>query len=234
MNKKTSILTIEQYNNIIETMIEGFCGSRPNKTVAIVLMIIADTGEKLCDILNLKYDDISVQSKLQNETKALLNEYVSNSCRANEVIFPITARAVQKRLKIVCDYLGYNSIGIHSFKEFSHLNANISSIIGFSKEETSCYNTDIAGVYSIRCKKNGRIYIGESENIEIRWCQHKMNLKYHTHHSKLLQDDYDKYGGDAFIWSVLGEYNNEQERKAAEKNYIYALGTIKYGYNTKA
>ena len=35
----------------------------------------------------------------------------------HEQIFPITERAVQKQLKIVCDYLGYDNISTHSFRK---------------------------------------------------------------------------------------------------------------------
>lgn len=234
VNKKTKSLTITEYTNIIETMIEGFCGCRPNKRAAIILMIIADTGEKLSEVLNLRYNDLSIKNQLSNETKILLDEYICNFDETNELIFSITERAVQKQLKIVCDYLNYDSIGIHSFKEFNRLTDNVFNVIGLPKGNSSYCNTNVSGIYSIRCKKNGRIYIGESENIEIRWCQHKTNLRYHTHHSKLLQEDYDKYGLDAFVWSVLCECKNIKERKSIEKNYINALGTIRYGYNSVA
>ena len=33
-------------------------------------------------------------------------------------IFPITERAVQKQLKIVCDWLGYTGVSTHSFRKF--------------------------------------------------------------------------------------------------------------------
>ena len=33
-------------------------------------------------------------------------------------IFPITERAAQKQLKLVCDYLGYTGISTHSFRKF--------------------------------------------------------------------------------------------------------------------
>ena len=33
-------------------------------------------------------------------------------------MFPITERQVQKQLAIVCDYLGYEGIGTHSFRKW--------------------------------------------------------------------------------------------------------------------
>ena len=37
---------------------------------------------------------------------------------AESIIFPLTERAVQKHLKLVCDYLGYQGISTHSFRKF--------------------------------------------------------------------------------------------------------------------
>ena len=38
--------------------------------------------------------------------------------KRNEIIFPITERAVQKQLKIVTDWLELDSISTHSFRKF--------------------------------------------------------------------------------------------------------------------
>ena len=35
-----------------------------------------------------------------------------------DLIFPITERAVQKHLALVCDYLGYERISTHSFRKW--------------------------------------------------------------------------------------------------------------------
>ena len=249
MNKKSNQLTIEQYNNIIEVMIRGFCGSRPNKKIALVLMLIADTGEKLCNVLNLRFNNILFQEKtfvyfddkkyeISKETEFFLKEYTKtflnkhNKFLENDnILFSFSARSIQKRLKIVCDYLDYTNITIYSFKNFHCKKDNALSLMGLLNEEKQTNNTNISGVYSIRCKKNGRIYIGESKNIEARWCQHKLDLRYQRHCNKLLQQDYNKYGYDGFVWSVLGEYKKEKERKAAELNYIHALGSAEHGYN---
>ena len=46
-------------------------------------------------------------------------------------MFPITERAVQKQLHIVCDYLGYEGISTHSFRKWyatEIYNANVFDI----------------------------------------------------------------------------------------------------------
>ena len=53
----------------------------------------------------------------------VIAQYVENYCLRNgidreDLIFPITERAVQKQLAIVCDYLGFEGISTHSFRKW--------------------------------------------------------------------------------------------------------------------
>ena len=53
----------------------------------------------------------------------VIQQYIENYClrngiRRTERIFPITERAIQKQLAIVCDYLGYADISTHSFRKW--------------------------------------------------------------------------------------------------------------------
>ncbi|MBZ9618266.1 site-specific integrase [Clostridium estertheticum] len=43
---------------------------------------------------------------------------LENSIRASTIIFDITERAIQKQLKLACDYLGYGNISTHSFRKY--------------------------------------------------------------------------------------------------------------------
>ena len=43
---------------------------------------------------------------------------LENNIKATAKIFDITERAVQKQLKIVCDYLGYDAISTHSLRKY--------------------------------------------------------------------------------------------------------------------
>jgi hypothetical protein len=62
-----------------------------------------------------------------------------------------------------------------------------------------------ACVYQIVNSVNNKIYIGETTRGELRWKQHKKNLRgnYHTNHK--LQADFNKFGEDAFKWSIIKE-----------------------------
>ena len=53
----------------------------------------------------------------------MIQQYIENYCLRNSIgkkdlIFPISERMVQKQLKIVCDYLGYEGISTHSFRKW--------------------------------------------------------------------------------------------------------------------
>ena len=58
MNKKTVALTTEQYKEIIQTMREGGCGFRGNNRIATALVLEANLGIRISDILNLRLSDI--------------------------------------------------------------------------------------------------------------------------------------------------------------------------------
>ena len=137
MNKKTAALTKRQYEDIIRTLKEGGTNFRPNERVAAALTLEANLGVRISDILKLRLDDFKQSGerffldiveqktgKKRNFTvPAELYRYVKLYCLENgiapgERIFPITERAVQKQLKIVCDYCEYENISTHSFRKF--------------------------------------------------------------------------------------------------------------------
>ena len=137
MNRKTIALTTDQYKEIIQTMKEGFCGCRPNERIATALVLEGNLGLRISDILSLRLCDIVMDGDryrleiVEQKTgkkriftvPLVIQQYVENYClrngiRREEQIFPITERAVQKQLKIVCDYLGYEGISTHSFRKW--------------------------------------------------------------------------------------------------------------------
>ena len=137
MNKKTKALTTEQYKEIIQTMREGFCGCRPNDRIATALVLEGNLGLRISDIIKLRPCDIVragdrcrlevVEQKTGKRrvftVPLLIQQYIENYClrngvRRNDLIFPITERAVQKQQKIVCDYLDIEGISTHSFRKW--------------------------------------------------------------------------------------------------------------------
>ena len=58
MNIKTVALTREQYQAIIQTMKQGITGCRPNERVATALVLEANLGLRISDIIHLRLADI--------------------------------------------------------------------------------------------------------------------------------------------------------------------------------
>lgn len=141
MNKKTIALEKEQYTKIIESIRNGFTfnGSefKPNDRLATLLVVQANLGVRISDILKLRLTDIIKESGRyrldiveQKTQKArcftiptALHDYLVAYADKNRInhqarLFHLCERAVQKQLKIVCDFLGYSGISTHSFRKF--------------------------------------------------------------------------------------------------------------------
>lgn len=67
--------------------------------------------------------------------------------------------------------------------------------------------TKLVGIYSITCKTNGKIYIGQSKDIKTRFRKHRNLLNKNKHTNSHLQHLWSKYGESTFEFSVLEEYN---------------------------
>lgn len=94
---------------------------------------------------------------------------------------------------------------------------------------------DKCGIYSIANKINGKRYIGQSNDIEYRWKNHVIDLNNNKHHSQHLQCSWNKYGQDAFDFSVLEECDCE-ELTAKEQYWMDYFCTTngKRGYNMRS
>lgn len=142
MNKKTRALTDEQYVNIIQTLQTGFVRSngsvvKPNKRVAAVLVLEANLGLRLFDVLCLRLESIVkdgnryrldiVEQKTQKkrtftvpiEIYSYIQEYaLEHNIGPRARLFSISRRTVQHHLLLVCEYLGYEWNGTHSFRKY--------------------------------------------------------------------------------------------------------------------
>lgn len=139
MNTKTIAITKNQYKKIIETMNCGFSGMRPNERVATALVVEANLGLRISDVLNLRLCDIvkdgdryrlditeQKTGKVRTFTVPFpIYQYIENYCLRNSIsrhekVFPISIRTVQSILKMTCDYLGheYSCVSTHSFRKF--------------------------------------------------------------------------------------------------------------------
>ena len=85
-------------------------------------------------------------------------------------------------------------------------------------------------VYKIECVFTGRFYIGSTSDLKRRLYEHFGELKRNKHHSNKMQDDFNKYGENAFIVTVLEKCDLEN-RRAREQYWIDTLNPVDNGYN---
>ena len=90
----------------------------------------------------------------------------------------------------------------------------------------------MVGIYKITNQVNGKVYVGQSNDIYIRRCCHKSELRKNRHHNIHLQGAWNKYGEENFIFETIEECNEDE----LDKREIYWINYYKsndenYGYN---
>lgn len=92
-----------------------------------------------------------------------------------------------------------------------------------------------SGIYLIRNKIDGKIYVGQSVNIKARITAHKRKLKINKHGNDYLQKAFNKYGADNFEFKVI-ENCNMEELDNKEIYWIKKFNSINrnFGYNLES
>jgi group I intron endonuclease len=98
-----------------------------------------------------------------------------------------------------------------------------------------------AGIFQIKNVANGRVLLCSSLNLEGPLNGHKFILKMGNHRNAVLQEDWNKYGEDKFIFEILEvvkvkddpNFNLEDEMTLLEQIWIEKLQPFgEKGYNT--
>lgn len=138
----TLALSQEQYITIIETILSGFEYNgrkyKPNLQIAMILQLEANLGMRCGDILRISYGSIKrdgdryIIDMLEEKTnksrrrftvddevyETIAKYFIKNNLRPQDKLFNISLRQVQRFLKDVCLYLGYENISTHSFRKY--------------------------------------------------------------------------------------------------------------------
>jgi group I intron endonuclease len=80
-----------------------------------------------------------------------------------------------------------------------------------------------SGIYKILCTGNDEFYIGSAKSINNRLRKHKSMLFKKSHPNKKLQNAYNKYGVDFFIYSVIEYVSDINNLINREQFYIDEL-----------
>lgn len=91
-----------------------------------------------------------------------------------------------------------------------------------------------SGIYQIRCKRNGKIYVGSSVDLRARWDSHRRDLRQGTHRNLHLQHAWILLGETSFEFVVL-EYADRSMLLEAEQTWINQTGCTdpRVGFNLK-
>lgn len=136
----TRPIELKEYKLVLNFISEGFIFDlegekklfRPNTRLSLILQLQASLGLRIGDVLKLKLNSFK-NGKLEiREEKTDKLQYrdidpqiinviyqyaMEKKLNNQDKLFDISARAVQKQLKIVTDYLGLENISTHSFRK---------------------------------------------------------------------------------------------------------------------
>ncbi len=84
-----------------------------------------------------------------------------------------------------------------------------------------------SGIYQILNTVNDIRYIGSAENFKYRWAVHRSDFK-RGKNSAHLQNAYNKYGEENFVFSVIEYVENKEDLVPREQHYIdlYDFGRL--------
>ena len=92
---------------------------------------------------------------------------------------------------------------------------------------------NVSGIYIGKNQLNNKVYVGSSKRVKYRVEQeHIKSLNKNKHGNKFLQEDWNVYGQENFVWFLV-EIIDIKDRKAKEQFWmnLFHSGNKKYGYN---
>lgn len=90
----------------------------------------------------------------------------------------------------------------------------------------------ISGIYKIECLVNGKVYIGQSVDINRRLRTHKSMLKNNNHKNNYLQRSWNKHSEENFTFEIIE--NCKENICEREIYWIDFYNSLKDGYNLTA
>jgi integrase len=136
----TRALSDTEYKQIISLIRNGYSDHHPNPQIATILVLEANLGCRIGDIIKLQTDSFVcdggiwklniVEEKtgkkrcfiVPKEVKAFIDKWIEVSNHSTGRLFTISSQAVWKALRQVTDYLGLKDVSSHSFRKYASQN----------------------------------------------------------------------------------------------------------------
>lgn len=90
---------------------------------------------------------------------------------------------------------------------------------------------NVSCIYGIYCESNNKLYVGSCIDLHARIIRHRSYLKRKVHHSKKLQNCYNKHGIETFKVIILENINNSIILAEKEELWIKKLDSFNNGLN---
>ena len=89
------------------------------------------------------------------------------------------------------------------------------------------------GIYQIVHTASSKLYVGSAKYIARRWIEHVRDLRKGNHSSRQMQNAWNKYGAEAFVFSVLENVDDVNDLLAREQFWLDKTQAAKrdIGYN---
>lgn len=96
-----------------------------------------------------------------------------------------------------------------------------------------------AGIYQVKNIKNGKVLLGSSLNLEGPLNRHKFMLKIGSHTNKALQNDWNEFSPDVFVFEILEEvqvnddpnFDLQDDLTLMEMIWLEKTQPVQNGYN---
>lgn len=92
-------------------------------------------------------------------------------------------------------------------------------------------NKSKSGIYKIEHVASGKLYVGSAAHIGRRWAVHVRMLRAKTHHSIKMQRAWNKYGAEAFAFSILENVEDPSKLLEVEQIWLDRTKAASRGYN---
>jgi hypothetical protein len=82
------------------------------------------------------------------------------------------------------------------------------------------------GVYGITNTKNNKLYLGFGTDLQAKINRHKAELRFRSHRSSELQEEWGSFGESAFQFEVLDELDQEKKPQARPTEELPVLAEM--------